>query len=196
MFSMQKSCLIIYGIAGSPQENWFPWLKDSLAEKGWNVAVPELPETDHPNVEIWNRELLRIAKDFNQESVIIGHSMGVPAGLNLLQSADVKIGKFIGVAPVNPMQPFEEHRKNYPGLDWDAVENFADIKFNWEKIKEAARELIFYYSNNDPYVPEKSVDFYKGHLSDAQFLLRPGSGHFNKSAEYTEFPELLEKILS
>jgi predicted alpha/beta hydrolase family esterase len=193
--TIEKSCLIIYGVAGSYKENWFPWLKKSLEEKGWNAVVPNLPDAEHPDVEIWNRELLKAAADFNENSLIVGHSMGVPAGLYLLQSLGKKIGKFIAAAPVNPRQPWEKHKINYPDLDWQAVQNFANIKLDWEKLKTLAEEIIFYYSDDDIYVPEKSVDYYKENLPDADFRLRRGAGHFNKSAGFTEFPELLAEIL-
>ena len=40
---------IIHGTEGYPEENWFPWLKKELEQKGHIVFVPQFPT---PPVEI------------------------------------------------------------------------------------------------------------------------------------------------
>ena len=38
-----KNVIIIHGTEGYPEENWFPWLKKNLEERGYNVTVPQFP---------------------------------------------------------------------------------------------------------------------------------------------------------
>ncbi len=186
-----KNALVIHGVSGHKRENWFPWLKDILEKDGWHVSVPTLPTPDHPKIEEWNMVL---KKESTSASVLIGHSLGAPAALNLIQTSNKKIDRLILVAPVNPKQDWRYLKSVYPQADWDAVKNFADIKFDWEKITKLVRQVVVYYSDNDPYVSAKSVEFYKQHLPNAIFRFLPGKGHFNERYGITEFPEILEAV--
>lgn len=187
-----KNALIIYGLQGHSHENWFPWLKQSLEKDSWQVSVPTLPNADHPSVDDWNKTL---SKKLQENSVIVGHSLGAPAALNLIQTTGKKVDKLILVAPVNPNQDWKQLKSAFSFADWDACRKFAEIKFDWKKISELTREIIVYYSDNDKFIPKKSVDFYKKNLPNAIFKFCPGKGHFNESAGMKEFPEILEDVL-
>ncbi len=39
-----KRVFIVHGWDGHPDEQWFPWLKQSLEEKGYCVEVPQMPD--------------------------------------------------------------------------------------------------------------------------------------------------------
>lgn len=186
-----KHTLIIHGLNGSSNENWFPWLRKQLEKTGVNVQVPDLPDPNHPIVEDWNQALL---KEVQPDSVIIGHSLGGPAALNLVQTFGQKISKLILVAPVNPDQEWS-HLKETSDSDWDAVKTFADLKFDWKRISELVDQIIIYYSDDDKYIPERSIDFFKKNLPQAVFKFRPKSGHFSKSTSgLVEFPEVFNDI--
>ena len=189
-----SNALIIHGVSGNSRENWFPWLKSSLEKNNWNVVVPDLPGVGRQTVDEWNDALMRVASDLDENSVIVGHSMGAPAALNLVQTLDKKIGKLVMVAPVNPNQHWQQLKKDHPKLDWDAVKSFAEIKFDWKKISSLAGEIVIYYSDNDKYIPAETVNFYKQNLPSAVFKFLPGKGHFTKSSGNTEFPEILENF--
>lgn len=192
--SDKKESLIIHGVSGNANENWFPWLKNVLAKKGWKVLLPNLPHADHPDVEEWNNKLKKIVSKSNNEFVVVGHSLGVPAALNLVQSLNKKVSKLILVAPVNPRQDWGKLKSAMPDLDWSAVKKFTDIKFNWKKISKLTNDIVFYYSDNDKYIPQASISFYKKNLPGAIFKLYSGAGHFNKPAGFTEFDELLGEM--
>lgn len=185
-------CLIIHGLGGSPQENWFPWLKGSLEQASWSVDVPALPRSDHPVVAEWNRVL---APAVAEGSVIVGHSLGAAAALHAVQSSGKTVSELILVAPVNPGQDWAG-LKQKSNSDWDACKRFAEIQFDWDKITRLANQVIVYYSDNDNYIPMESVAYYKKALPHAVFKFRPGAGHFNARAGMLEFPELLQDILT
>lgn len=189
------TCLIIHGVSGSSRENWFPWFKSELEKRAWKVLAPDLPNAEHPKVLEWNSALLSLVGEFDENSVIVGHSLGVPAGLNLAQALGKKIGKLILVAPVNRRQEWGKLMAEVPDLDWQAVKNFAEINFDWQKIANLAKQIIFYYSDNDKYIPLSSIDFYKEHLPAARYSPLSGKGHFNTASGVAEFPELLIDLL-
>jgi leucyl-tRNA synthetase len=186
-----KKALVIYGLSGDAKENWFPWLKETLEKDGWEVSVPLLPDACHPEIEEWNKVL---SNEFKTNSIIVGHSLGVPAALNLVQTAGKEVNKLILVAPVNPNQDWKHLKTAYPSADWDAVKRFADIKFDWKKISNLVGQIVIYYSDNDEYIHQSSVEFYRKHLPNAIFKFIPGKGHFNRKSGTTEFPEILDDI--
>lgn len=47
---MKKRVFIIHGWSGSPEENWFPWLKKELENSGFEVHVPQIPDADNPEL--------------------------------------------------------------------------------------------------------------------------------------------------
>ena len=80
-----KNALILHGTTGNSKENWFPWLKNKLENKGFRVWLPDLPGADLPSLKRYNNFLLDNKEwEFNSESVIIGHSSGAIAILALL----------------------------------------------------------------------------------------------------------------
>ncbi|MFA6572923.1 MAG: leucine--tRNA ligase [Patescibacteria group bacterium] len=187
-----KHCLIVHGVSGHRRENWFPWLKNVLQEEGWQVGVPDLPATDHPVVNDWTKALM---DSFSDVSTIVCHSLGAPAALNLIQETNREIDQLIMVAPVNPLQDWKHLNKEFPHADWDAIKKFADLKFDWKKIKQNVRKVVVYYSDDDPYISPESIDFYKKHIPEASFKLLPGKGHFNERKGIIKLPELLDDLI-
>ena len=45
--------IAVHGWGGSPNANWFPWLKKELEKQNINVDVPAMPETEAPKIEVW-----------------------------------------------------------------------------------------------------------------------------------------------
>ncbi len=189
-----KYALVAHGLNGSSNENWFPWIKKVLEKNYWKVSVPDLPNSDHPAIEQWTSV---ISNELQENCVAVGQSLGCPAILNAIQTSGKKINKLILVAPVNPNQEWGQLHKQYPAADWAAVKSFADIKFDWKKINQLVQKIIIYYSDNDPYIPVNSIEFYKKNLPQADYKFLLGKSHFSKStANMTEFPEILDDIQS
>jgi predicted alpha/beta hydrolase family esterase len=73
-----SNVFIFHGTEGHPQENWFPWLKQELKAKGYDVTVPQFPSP--PVVPAKISEWFDVLKDYedkiNEDTVIVGHSLG------------------------------------------------------------------------------------------------------------------------
>ena len=178
-----KTTIILHGTIGSPDGNWFQWLKTELESKGLSVWLPQLPHPEQPS--------LRAEADFvhahcpfpiDKETLIVGHSSGAILALILAQENTAKIGAIVAVSV------FHDN-----SLKWDANSSLFDVPFVWEAIQENADKLLFVHSNTDPYVPLEQAQFVADNCK-AELLVIPGQGHFNleQAEDYKAFPKLIE----
>lgn len=178
--------LILHGTDGSPQSNWFMWLKGVLIGKGYEVWLPQLPNSDKPNTATYNDFLLSNTKFvYDKDTIIIGHSSGAVEILSLLQHfpADSTIKAAILVSA------FKDN------LDWDVLNGLFNEPFDFDLIKKHCSSFTFVHSDNDPYV---SIDQakYLAQQTGGKLITFDGQGHFNTELEpqYKQFPQLLAII--
>lgn len=183
---MGLSAFIFHGTAGYPEENWFPWLKEKLQARGYQVFVPQLPTPEGQSLKAWQEVLKPLMNKINNDTILIGHSLGGIFVLKLLEQLEnpVKLAALVGT-PI--------------GVGWiknfEKDESFAGFDFNWNKIKLNAKNFIVFHSDNDPYVSQENGKELANHLGvDISFIAN--AGHFNKVAGYLTFNELYNKILT
>lgn len=173
---------IIHGVGGNPEENWFFWLKEKLEPLGCNVIVPQFPTPEGQTLDNWLNVFYENRDSLNKDTIVIGHSLGVPFLLNVIEKHPVKsaflVAGFTGVAG----NKFDESMKT-----------FAQRNFNWEKIKNNCKSFYVFHSNNDPYIKIEKANELARNL-DTEVILIKGAGHINTDAGFTTFELLLEKI--
>ncbi len=177
--------IIIHGSYGSPNENWFPWLKTELEKFGHSVFVPNFPTPKGQSLENWMKTFKEFRQYLDKDTVLVGHSLGPAFILNVLEKLDkqVKAAFFAAGFVGNLGNPeFDEINKS-----------FADKEFNWNKIKENCPLFSVFQSDNDPYVPMEKAEGLAGYLGVEPIIVREAD-HFNEKAGYLKFPEILEKI--
>ncbi len=178
-----KTALIIHGSGGAPDEIWFPWLKEKLERDGFKVLCPQFPNgLKSQTLSNWLEVMEGL--DIPEDSIAIGHSLGCPFILNLLERRKFKavylVGGFVGLLSdhFNP-----------------AIKTFSDREFDWVTIKENCKHSYVIYSDNDPHVPpEKALELSK--KLEVEPILIEGAGHFNSEVGYFEFPILYDLILN
>lgn len=177
--------LIIHGTGGNPQENWFPWLKKKLEEKGQTVHVPQFPMPGKMNLESWMEVFDEYRKYLDEDSILIGHSIGPAFILNVLETLETPIKAAYLVAGFTGLL-------NNSVFDPD-IKTISDRDFNWEKIKANCKHFYVYVSDNDPYVSlEQGIGLAKN-LGVKPIILH-GAGHVSESSGFTKFEELLEDM--
>ena len=176
---------IFHGTGGHPEENWFPWLKRELEKIGCRVIVPHFPTPENQSLENWLKILDNFKQFLTEGTILVGHSLGGAFLLRVLERYDIQVkAAFIVAAPIG-IQPI----KNYES-DRLFLGKFA---FDWKKIKNHCGKFFIFHSDNDPYVALDNGKELSKKLN-AKLILIPQAGHFNESAGYTKFDELLEKI--
>ena len=105
-----KRAIILHGTDGSPDSNWFPWLKEVLETHGYEVWMPELPYNHTPNRQVYNDFLFGSDWDF-ADNLLIGHSSGAVEVMNLLMDErcpHIRSGIMVGAWASNDIEPTEE----------------------------------------------------------------------------------------
>jgi predicted alpha/beta hydrolase family esterase len=183
---MKSNVFIIHGTEGYPEENWFPWLKGKLEEKGHKVFVPQFPTPPVVPAKIseWFEVLKNYEQYINEDTIFIGHSLGGVFTLRILEKlnhpvkASILTGTPIGVRPI---------------LNYDRDSSFSGFDFDWQKINNNCKNFVVFHSDNDPYVSLGNGEELEKHLG-VELTFIPNAGHFNAKAGYLKFEALLEKL--
>jgi predicted alpha/beta hydrolase family esterase len=184
---MTKTALLIHGAFGSPDENWFPWLNRELENLGYEVLIPKFPTPENQNLANWEKVIAPYLYKLTSESIIIGHSLGVPFGLRILEKLNQSVKAFYGAAG------FIELLNN---PEFDTINRtFTERDFAWSTIKTNGNKFFLYHSDNDPYVPMSCAENLASKLNTRPEVVLNG-GHLNASMGFTKFPQLLKDIKS
>lgn len=175
-----KNAVIVHGWGADSQSNWFPWLKKELEKEKFKVTVPNFPNTQTPVLTEW-LEYFADKVEINGDTLLIGHSLGVPLILRFLEQLEEtkKIKSAFLVAG------FER------SLGIAETDNFVDKPFNWEKIKQACRKFCVIHSDNDLYIPLYIAEDLAEEL-ESELIVEHNGGHLNAPGGYLKYPKLLE----
>lgn len=178
---------LFHGAYGSPSENWFPWLKEELENIGCEVIVPTFPTPKEQTLDNWLKVFKKFEQHVNENTVFIGHSLGVAFILSLLERPKARIRASFLVSGfvtrvIDPKDQVNTINKT-----------FYDKKFNWEKIKENCKDFHVINSDNDPYVSPEIAEKVSTQLG-VELIIIEGGGHFNKKSGYEKFPQLLDMV--
>jgi len=180
-----RNVFIIHGTGGSPEGNWFPWLKKELEKLGQEVFVPRFPIFENQNLDNWLETFEEYEGKINEETVFVGHSLGPAFILNLLERFDKKVKACFFVAGFVGLLGIEEFDK--------LNKTFISGKFDWPRIKKNCEKFYVINSNGDPYVHLEKGKFLAKKLG-TEVILMKGAGHINADSGFTTFELLLDKI--
>ena len=183
-----KRVVIVHCWGGYPEYCWYPWVKKELESKGFDVQVPELPETDAPNLAKWLPVLKEVVGTPNEDTFLVGHSIGCATILCYLESLKEgeKVSGVVLVAGYTDDLGFEE------------LKNFFTTPVPLEQIKPKANKFVAIHSDDDPYVPLKHGDIFKEKL-DAELIVKHRMKHFSgpvdKEDSCVELPDVVEGVV-
>lgn len=66
-----KRAIIVHGWQSSPDANWFSSVAEDLKRIGYQVNIPEMPNTEFPKKEEWVRHLYSVISQPDEDLVII-----------------------------------------------------------------------------------------------------------------------------
>jgi len=175
--------IIFHGTGDSSQAYWYQWLKGELEKQGHSVETPDYPKTNRVPVDELLPEVLA-NHTFDKDTVLVGHSSGVPLILSILERIDTKIFRAVLVAGFcSPL----------PG-DTNPI---LQDSYNWPVIRKHADAFVMLNSDNDPW----GCNDVQGRAMFDQLggaLIIRHEGHFGSNTTnqpYPEFPLLRDVIL-
>lgn len=179
-----KKVFIVHGWAGNPTVNWFPWLKSELEKQQIEVSVLSMPDSENPNQESWVNYLNKNLPNPNDDTILIGHSLGGITILRYIESLsdNVRLGGIVLVSAF-------AKTIGYPEPD-----SFLKTAVDFEKIKKVvSNNAVIINSDNDPYVPNSiAEDLYQN--VGGEFISIHSGGHLTDKDGFVNFPEVLKAV--
>jgi predicted alpha/beta hydrolase family esterase len=187
MSNKEKTIIIMHGTMGTPQKNWFPWLKIALENLGHTVKSPPFPTPENQTIPTWLYILDQQVTKWDESVILVGHSSACLAICAKLQQLKTPIAGAFLVAPFYGDNGDEEYDRYNRA--------FNTYQYNWDKVRNGAKTIEIFRSNDDPYVPERTGRLLAEFLKVPEKIIRNGK-HLNDepNSGYNTFPLLLQEI--
>lgn len=173
--------VILHGYTAQAKDDFYGWLKQQLEKTGAEVYAPDLPNTNNPNADEQADFVLKNF-DFDENTVLVGHSYGVVTSLKILQKLNRPIKKFVSVAGFAEPKFLDKQRPFEKTTDWN---------FNFDKIKQNANDIVFLRAHNDSAVPPERAASLLGNLKGNIVDFKAEADHATGKTE----PVVLQNVL-
>lgn len=184
-----KNAIVLQGAGETQNSFWLPYVKRQLTKIGYKVWLPQLPGINNPKLKEILPFILKNG-EFNQKTVMIGHSAGVPFILSTLEKIKVKIKRAIMVAGL--MEPTINDQAI---TKWQ--KDFLQNEYDWEKIRAHCEDFVFINSDNDPWgCDDKQGRKMLGKLGGT-LIIKHNEGHMGSDSfkqPYKKFPLLITLV--
>jgi len=179
---------MIHGYKGSYDSHWFPYIAQEMIKHGVEVFAPQMPSDHTP--EKWMEAVEGFKKKINENTILIGHSLGCSIILHILASLEKPVFGTILVAGFGKVFSIEDGNKK------EEEECNAFVKdIAWKKVRKIGGKIKLFSSIDDP---EISIDI-SIHLStmlQSSLEFIENAGHFCDEDGFTKFQKLLDYIIS
>tara|TARA_Y100000031_G_C8049647_1_gene305542 strand:+ start:50 stop:652 length:603 start_codon:yes stop_codon:yes gene_type:complete len=175
--------ILVHGFNATPQDNFNPWLADTLRDMGFEVETPELPLSTKDNLDL--PQIIETMKDqvgyLKSDDILLGHSLGAFIILQYLEAVEMTETPRAVVLVAAPWKVSRQELKQLFIADLD-----ADVLM-WK-----AREFFVVHSKDDELVPFEHGERLAKQLK-AKLLSVDKQGHF-MGEEYPILAEIIKRI--
>jgi len=140
--------VLLHGFTGGPNNDFHPWIKKELEKRGYKVQIPALPNTDHPTEQEQVEYVLQNV-EFDENTILMGHSLGSVVALKVVEKLDKKIAGLVLAAGFVEAK-FNDHDRPFKEtFKWE---------FDFAKIKKNVGFVKVLRDSSDSVVPAKQAD--------------------------------------
>ena len=177
-----KTIAIFHGINGFA--GWQKDLSKKLILRGYKIIMPTFPNKDHPDRGICLKTVQSALKGINlPDLIIIGHSLGATTACDYLETIKTPISKFISVSGFG--EDYNEEINSY---------FLREKNIDYNKVVSNSLKRIVIYGDNDPYVPQKTMENFAAEIKADDVYVVENGGHLSTGAGFTQFPLLLDLV--
>lgn len=182
-----KRVIIVHRWEGGSHDDWRPWLKSELEKLGYEVQVPDMPDTDTPVIEKWVNKLSEVVGIPDANTYFVGHSIGCQTILRYLETINTPVGGAVFVAGWFYLDNLENDEVKEIAKPW------IETPINLEKVKLVLPTAILIISENDPYgcLEENKQKFAEVMTKG---IVVPFAGHFTAGDGYAEIPTVVDEL--
>jgi uncharacterized protein len=189
---MAKRVFIVHGWGANPKSDWYPWLAKMLFDRGIEVFVPKMPNTEEPHISTWVPYLAKVVGKADENTYFVGHSIGCQAIMRYVESlkGDTKVGGAFFVAGWFSLRESSLETDVDKAIAKDWTSSPIDLK----KVKSKIPVSVACFSDNDPYVKVAQSKIFEEALGSS-IIVHPNRGHFTYEDGVTELHVALNEIL-
>ena len=188
----QYNYVILHGYTGRNDKNFIPWLKHELEQRGAKVQAPQLPNTDNPT-EVEQVQYVLDHVQFDENTVLIGHSLGGLVAMRVLEKLPHKIHHLMLVAPAVLRQFYQgsDDIDTKTGERKRFIDHFS-YDFDFGKISSQAVHKTILQDNNDSKSRKPSMQYIAENIGATLCKTVANKRHFVAEQE----PFILETLLA
>ena len=178
-----KNVLLVHGFNGIPKI--FEYFKEELEKEGYNVIMPQFPVREEISIEGYFKIFENYKGIFNEDLIVVAHSIGNPMFIKYISKNKYKIGKYISLAGFS---------KDFYNEGKDILNEKVKLTILSKKEKEDAKELIkekySIYSDSDHLVPIELLEEYCKYIDSIAIPMKD-IGHMGKKSGLEKLPKVL-----
>lgn len=185
LIKMAKRVFLVHGWGGSPERNWFPWLKKELESRRFEVNSLEMPDTEHPIIKEWVSTLEKEVGKPDKETYFIGCGIGCQTIMRYLENISGEVGGLLFVAGWFSLKGLETEEEKSIANPW------LTIPINLANLKKVAPKITAIFSTDDPFVPISDAKKFGKELN-AKIIIEKDKGHFDNEKYDVILKEFLD----
>ena len=183
-----KTAFIIHGYNGDTTNTFGPSLKKFLESKKYNVIMPNFPIRTEATFEKWSNVLNKYKYLFNDQTIIIAHSIGNPFFIKYFANNNLKAYLYISIAGFCTIFKIN----NREDLN-NALVNFAINNNHINYLKENISNRFSLYGDKDHIVPFNILEKFVKETNSTPVFIK-GIGHMGNKDKITHLPQIEEII--
>jgi uncharacterized protein len=186
-----KKVYIIHSRGAHPEDFWYPATATALEYAGLTVSIPQMPNPDSPKKTEWLAALEPIKQRIDEDTYLIGHSVGCQAVLRTLDSLPegVKCGGVVLVAGWVSVPAWEGRTDEQRAV----LNDWMNPPLDLHKLADRSKRFAAIFSDNDEFVPEANWQAC-GEQLHAKVIVKHEAGHFEGKNDF-QLPEVADTIL-
>lgn len=182
-----KNVLLIHGFNGIPKI--FQYFKEELEKLNYSVIMPEFPVREEITIEGYFKILDKYKNFFNEDLIIIAHSIGNAMFAKYISKHNLKVGKYISLAGFS--KDFFNEGKNVLN---EKVKLVVLTDKEISDIKMLVKEKYSIYSDSDHLVPLELLEQYCKDIDSVAIPIK-NIGHMGKKSGLERLPKVIELVV-